>query len=177
MIALKIWQQNASSFRRYGNCPGEVTTHSIMCWGTMSLACRAIFIPPILSWIIQVQSLTWMSHTHVNTEHALLWTFPSFPRCLKSLCHCSLSTGVPLHLLTLAFHGSHRSEWTLGADHGIKTGSHSFELTRCALSGHAHMEMPGSCCLKQFFCYGGRNLCCTLSVYYVAAEFCYKYGT
>ena len=38
------------------------------------------------------------------------------------------------------------------------------------------MEMPGSCNLKHSFGYGGRNLCCTSSVYYVAAEFCYKYG-
>jgi len=62
------------------------------------------------------------------------------------------------------------------ADHEIKTGSLSFELTRCTLSGsHAMatriMETPGSRRLKQSFGCGARNLCCTLSVYYVAAEY------
>ena len=39
------------------------------------------------------------------------------------------------HGYSLAFHGSHRSDRTLSASHGIKTGSHSFGLTRCAPSG------------------------------------------
>ena len=72
--------------------------------------------------------------------------------------------GLPQRSHTLAFHGSHRSEWILGANH-----SHSFELTWCAPSGlHSvvmcTMEMPGSGRLTQSFGWGGRNLCCTLSV-------------
>jgi len=35
-----------------------------------------------LNWIIQVQSLTWVSHTRINTEHALLWTFFRLSRYL-----------------------------------------------------------------------------------------------
>jgi len=38
------------------------------------------------------------------------------------------------------------------------------------------VRRTGSGRLKQSFSCGGRNLCCTLSVYYVAAEFCNKYG-
>ena len=35
LIALKIWQQNVSSFRRYGNYPREVAAPTIACWGTV----------------------------------------------------------------------------------------------------------------------------------------------
>jgi len=70
---------------------------------------------------------------------------------------------------SMAFHGSHLSERTLGVSHGIKTGSHSFELSQCAPSGSHSvtvraMETPGSHRLMQSFSCGGRNLCCTLSV-------------
>jgi len=54
-----------------------------------------------------------------------------------------------------------------------------FARIRCAPSGsHSEsvctMKTPGSRRLKHSFGCGGRNLCRTLSVYYVAAEFCYK---
>ena len=65
------------------------------------------------------------------------------------------------------FHGSHRSEWTLCANHGLKTGSHSFKL-----SGGAHHGIVWFAPFKAvFWLWGGWNLCCTLSVYYVAANF------
>jgi len=38
------------------------------------------------------------------------------------------------------------------------------------------METPGLRRLKQSFGCGDKNLSCTLSMYYEAAEFCYKYG-
>jgi len=44
LIVLKIWQQNASGFRRYGNYPREVTAPAIICWGTMSHARCTILI-------------------------------------------------------------------------------------------------------------------------------------
>jgi len=48
-----------------------------------------------------------------------------------------------------------------------QNGSHSVAVRT--------METPGSHRLKQSFGCGDRNLCCILSVYYVAAEFSYKW--
>ena len=62
-------------------------------------------------------------------------------------------------------------------EHSVRTMElNSFELTRCAPSGSRSvavhtMDTPGLRRLKQSFGRGGRNLRCTLSVYYVAAEF------
>jgi len=44
LVALKIWQQNASDFRRYGNYPREVTTPAIRCW-VLCHVLHAISIP------------------------------------------------------------------------------------------------------------------------------------
>jgi len=41
LIALKIWQQNATSFRSQGNYPREVTDQAITCWGSVR-ACHNI---------------------------------------------------------------------------------------------------------------------------------------
>jgi len=54
--------------------------------------------------------------------------------------------------------------------HSNSLGAHSVAV------GVRTMETPVLPRLKQSFGWGGRNLCCTLSMYYVAAEFCYKYG-
>jgi len=73
LIALQIWQQNASGFRRYGNYPREVTAPAVIYWGTISHAGCAILILHILSRIIHP----------INIEHALpVRTFPGFPRYL-----------------------------------------------------------------------------------------------
>ena len=43
LIALKIWQQNGSGFRHYGNYPREVTALAVMYWGTISRLGCTIF--------------------------------------------------------------------------------------------------------------------------------------
>jgi len=117
-------QQYASGFGSYGNYPREVTAPSITCWGTMSHACRAISLPHESFRINQ-------SHC-INIEHVFLQP-PPFPRYLLSLCHCSLSPVVPLHLLftkktvtNLAIHphwnfsiGLHGRSVSLYNPHGI----------------------------------------------------------
>ena len=60
---------------------------------------------------------------------------------------------------------------------------HWLSMVRTGSNKHSVRTMKsepvrtGSRLLKQSFGCGGKNLCCTLSVYYIAAEFCYKYGT
>ena len=71
--------------------------------------------------------------------------------------------------LSLGLHGMRRYGQTPHANDGNKSGSLSFELIRYEPDDEHSvvirtMETPSSHCLKQFFGFGGDNLCCTLSV-------------
>jgi len=60
--------------------------------------------------------------------------------------------------------------------HSNSLGAHPAVRTQWQCTPWKRLVRTGSRCLKQSFGCGGKNLCCTLFVYYVAAELCCKYG-
>ena len=99
LIALKIWQQNASGFRRYDNYPREVTApgvqlgYYVTCWPLVLAA------PYLHTLANHSGSAIGVSESHsINSEHRYYELFQTLD-AINNHHHCSMSTVVPLHLL------------------------------------------------------------------------------
>jgi len=74
---LKIWQQNASGFRRYGNYPREVTAPAVIRWDNIPRAGCGIFTYSRESFRFS-HCMSHMSHTRITIEHSCYELFQTF---------------------------------------------------------------------------------------------------
>jgi len=93
LIALKIWQHNASGFRHYGNYPRDATALTVIYWSNISHAGCAIFTYSQKAFRFS----HWRElHSHQHRTRVAM----NFSRLFSLFIFIApLSTVVPLHLL------------------------------------------------------------------------------
>jgi len=95
------------------------------------------------------------------------------------VCSAGFPTGFTMKDFPLGFRGSNRFRWTPRTNHGNKSDSFWYELIPREPGGANSVvihntKTPSLDPLRQSFGLGGRNLRCTLSVYFIATKYCYK---